>query len=134
MSVIGDRSYQFQRYTRKINKRQLLNPMHAGNASCLFCLFADCFQNQLFQNTNRVSKQGPNCFAKVIFGRHHKQVKSRQLWLTLYIKSHLRHFQILLLHSKGDGSAILKPQLHCHDFGHDGATIHPDLSSRDASA
>ena len=27
-----------------------------------------------------------------------------------------------------------KPQLHCHDFGHDGATTHPDLSSRDASA
>ena len=24
--------------------------------------------------------------------------------------------------------------LHCHDFGHDGATTHPDLSSRDASA
>ena len=32
-------------------------------------------------------------------------------------------------HPKG-----LKPQLHCHDFGHDGATTHPDLSSRDASA
>ena len=29
---------------------------------------------------------------------------------------------------------VLKPQLHCHDFGHDGATTHPDLSSRDASA
>ena len=29
---------------------------------------------------------------------------------------------------------FLKPQLHCHDFGHDGATTHPDLSSRDASA
>ena len=28
----------------------------------------------------------------------------------------------------------VKPQLHCHDFGHDGATTHPDLSSRDASA
>ena len=28
----------------------------------------------------------------------------------------------------------IKPQLHCHDFGHDGATTHPDLSSRDASA
>ena len=28
----------------------------------------------------------------------------------------------------------LKPQLHCHDFGHDGATTHPDLSSRGASA
>ena len=28
----------------------------------------------------------------------------------------------------------LKPHLHCHDFGHDGATTHPDLSSRDASA
>ena len=28
----------------------------------------------------------------------------------------------------------LKPQLHCHDFGHDGATTHPDLSCRDASA
>ena len=27
-----------------------------------------------------------------------------------------------------------KPQLHCHDLGHDGATTHPDLSSRDASA
>ena len=27
----------------------------------------------------------------------------------------------------------IKPQLHCHDFGHDGATTHPDLSSRDAS-
>ena len=31
-------------------------------------------------------------------------------------------------------SSGLKPQLHCHDFGHDGATTHPDLSSRDASA
>ena len=30
--------------------------------------------------------------------------------------------------------ANLKPQLHCHDFGHGGATTHPDLSSRDASA
>ena len=29
---------------------------------------------------------------------------------------------------------LFKPQLHCHDFGHDGATTHPDLSSRDASA
>ena len=29
---------------------------------------------------------------------------------------------------------LLKPQLHCHDFGHDGATTHPDLSSRGASA
>ena len=29
---------------------------------------------------------------------------------------------------------VVKPQLHCHDFGHDGATTHPDLSSRDASA
>ena len=28
----------------------------------------------------------------------------------------------------------VKPQLHCHDFGHDGATTHPDLSCRDASA
>ena len=28
----------------------------------------------------------------------------------------------------------LKPQLHIHDFGHDRATKHPDLSSRDASA
>ena len=28
----------------------------------------------------------------------------------------------------------VKPQLHCHDFGHDGATTHPDISSRDASA
>ena len=27
-----------------------------------------------------------------------------------------------------------KPQLHCHDFGHNGATTHSDLSSRDASA
>ena len=32
------------------------------------------------------------------------------------------------------GCAYVKPQLHCHDFGHDGATTHPDLSSRDASA
>ena len=31
-------------------------------------------------------------------------------------------------------TGALKPQLHCHDFGHDGATTHPDLSSRDASA
>ena len=31
-------------------------------------------------------------------------------------------------------SPYVKPQLHCHDFGHDGATTHPDLSSRDASA
>ena len=30
--------------------------------------------------------------------------------------------------------ANVKPQLHCHDFGHDGATTHPDISSRDASA
>ena len=30
--------------------------------------------------------------------------------------------------------SYLKPQLHCHDFDHDGATTHPDLSSRDASA
>ena len=30
--------------------------------------------------------------------------------------------------------ALIKPQLHCHDFGLDGATTHPDLSSRDASA
>ena len=46
-------------------------------------------------------------------------------------------------HIKQDGSfhffvcvdaLRLKPQLHCHDFGHDGATTHPDLSSRDASA
>ena len=29
---------------------------------------------------------------------------------------------------------ISKPQLHIHDFGHGRATIHPDLSSRDASA
>ena len=29
---------------------------------------------------------------------------------------------------------LFKPQLHCHDFGLDGATTHPDLSSRDASA
>ena len=27
---------------------------------------------------------------------------------------------------------LFKPQLHCHDFGHNGATTHPDLSSRDA--
>ena len=33
-----------------------------------------------------------------------------------------------------DKKSGLKPQLHCHDFGHDGATTHPDLSSRDASA
>ena len=25
-------------------------------------------------------------------------------------------------------------QLHCHDFGHDGTTTHPDLSSRHTSA
>ena len=31
-------------------------------------------------------------------------------------------------------SVSFKPQLHCHDFGHDGATTHPDLSSRGASA
>ena len=31
-------------------------------------------------------------------------------------------------------SPPVKPQLHCNDFGHDGATTHPDLSSRDASA
>ena len=31
-------------------------------------------------------------------------------------------------------SIALKPQLHCHDFCHDGTTTHPDLSSRDASA
>ena len=29
---------------------------------------------------------------------------------------------------------IFTLQLHCHDFGHDGATTHPDLSSRDVSA
>ena len=28
----------------------------------------------------------------------------------------------------------LTPQLHIHDFGHDRATIHPDLSSCVASA
>ena len=33
-----------------------------------------------------------------------------------------------------DHTRRVKPQLHCHDFGHDGATTHPDLSSRDASA
>ena len=33
-----------------------------------------------------------------------------------------------------DSPHSVKPQLHCHDFGHDGATTHPDLSSRDASA
>ena len=27
-----------------------------------------------------------------------------------------------------------KPQLHIHDFGHGRATIHPDLSNRDAPA
>ena len=43
---------------------------------------------------------------------------------------HLRH---ILLHCTLLDTR-LKPQLHCHDFGHDGATTHPDLSSRDASA
>ena len=38
-------------------------------------------------------------------------------------------------HTFVDGADFfIKLQLHCHDFGHDGATTHPDLSSRDASA
>ena len=36
--------------------------------------------------------------------------------------------------SKVKGTQPIKPQLHIHDFGHGRATIHPDLSNRDASA
>ena len=36
--------------------------------------------------------------------------------------------------NRGRNRDCVKPQLHCHDFDHDGATTHPDLSSRDASA
>ena len=42
--------------------------------------------------------------------------------------------KICLSKNKTDWVELVKPQLHCHDFGHDGATTHPDLSSRDASA
>ena len=47
----------------------------------------------------------------------------------------ISYYRIFIkLVDKNDAQQNLKPQLHCHDFGHDGATTHPDLSSRDASA
>ena len=35
---------------------------------------------------------------------------------------------------KVNGKTGVKPQSHIHDFGHGRATIHPNLSDRDASA
>ena len=43
-------------------------------------------------------------------------------------------YKQILCQVKMFNNNLVKPQLHCHDFGHDGATTHPDLSSRDASA
>ena len=48
------------------------------------------------------------------------------LFMIVVILGHTHYFCLYLF--------FIKPQLHCHDFGHDGATTHPDLSSRDASA
>ena len=46
--------------------------------------------------------------------------------------------QVQLLYNKrteGSGSfRPIKPQLHIHGFGQGRATVHPDLSNRDASA
>ena len=53
-------------------------------------------------------------------------------FFTVFLKN--RNISSKIKRSKVTDYAALKPQLHCHDFGHDGATTHPDLSSRDASA
>ena len=39
-----------------------------------------------------------------------------------------------LLRFEQPSYVYIKPQLYSHDFGHNGATTHPDLSSRDALA
>ena len=47
--------------------------------------------------------------------------------ITLRIRAVLSEPLLVVLIFNEFNLEFLKPQLHCHDFGHDGATTHPDL-------
>ena len=100
----------------------------------IYIVHTNLFSNSFFPSTVRAWNDLPNDIknAPSVGSFKYKINKSLRSPPKFY-NAGTRKGQILQARLRLECSS-LKPQLHCHDFGHDEATTHHDLSNRDASA